>query len=144
MRFFWYLIPGYFQQVKGAAWRTPHFFYLPYWEKFDMRLNFMENTSTWVIFASEKFPCNFLQRAWSCKLKSLAARLWELTHPSSSSFEGSFPNVATNWGKHPRGPVLWIQKFLAPWSYNSWGNKNREKWEFYLTYIIEKLANIYK
>lgn len=105
---------------KGLHDKHHIFIDLPYWEKFEMRLSFIGKTSTWVTFASLKSPWNFLQRAWSCKLKSWAARLWELTHPRSSSFEGSFPNAAITRGKHPRGPVLWIQKFLAPWSYNSW------------------------
>ena len=74
--------------------------------------------STYVTFASWYCPCNFLQRACSCRLKSFEAWLWELTHPSSSSFEASLPNLAMFWGKQPRGPVLWIQKSLAPSSYS--------------------------
>lgn len=78
-----------------------------------------------MIFASPNPPCSLVQSAWSCKLKSLAAWLWEPTHPSSSSFDGSLPNAATFWGRHPSGPVLWIQNLRAPWSYNFW----KEKWQ---------------
>lgn len=89
-----------------------------------MRLYFKVKISIYVTFASRYCPCNFLQRAWSCRLKSLAAWLCELTHPSSSSFDGSVPNLATFCGKHPKGPVLCIQKYLAPWSYSFWKNSN--------------------
>lgn len=62
----------------------------------------------------------------SCKLKSFAARLCFATQWSSSSWDGSLPNRVMFWGKQPRGPVLWIQNLLAPWSYSFW-NQGTEK-----------------
>lgn len=81
--------------------------------------------STYVKFESVYRPCNFLVRAWSCRLKILAAWLCFLTHPCSSRLDASVPNLATFWAKHPRGPVLCIQKFLAPWSYNAYNQTQR-------------------
>jgi len=57
----------------------------------------MVKISTYVTFESGYWPCNLLHRAWSCRLKVLAAWLCPLTHPSSSSFDGSVPNLATFW-----------------------------------------------